>query len=350
MTAGLIKAARRFSTTIGAGGVDDASVTTIPMTLIPPIFSDNDYIEIVVDRVSITGELTTDKEEVLVGQVSGTNIVNAERGVEGTAQAHSAGAVVEIKLTADMWNRMIDGILAEHTQAGLHDVAGMITGGSVIDENDMASDSDTALATQQSIKAMHDTGWTAITETFTYASATTITIATGGASRYQKGDKLKLTQTTDKYFYIVKVEDELLTITGGSDYTLDDAAITSPQLSRIETPFGFPGWFNFTPSYVNITSVTTYIAIFKIAGEFCTYNIFFNGTTESAVSFLAVSYPVGAPQNSFWIPVFVRDSTRYAGLSECTTNLQRFHRGDLGNFGVGGNRGGSCSNTYRYVI
>lgn len=123
MSAGLIKAARRFSTTIGAGGVDDASVTTIPMTLIPPVFQDGDFIEIVIDRVSITGELTPDSEEVIVGQVSGTNIVNAERGVEGTAQSHSAGAVVEIKLQADMWNRMIDAMLLEHDQSGSHDPA-----------------------------------------------------------------------------------------------------------------------------------------------------------------------------------------------------------------------------------
>lgn len=121
MTAGLIKAARRFSTTVGAGGIEDASVATIPMTLIPPVFQDGDYIEIVVDRVSITGELTTDLEEVIVGEVSGTNIVSAERGVEGTAQAHSAGAVVEIKLTADMWNRMIDAMLLEHNIDGSHD-------------------------------------------------------------------------------------------------------------------------------------------------------------------------------------------------------------------------------------
>jgi hypothetical protein len=114
----------------------------------------------------------------------------------------------------------------------------------ILDENDMASDSATALVTQQSVKAMHDTGWTAITETLTYASATTITVAAGAASRYQKGDKLKLTQTIDKYFYIIDVADELLTVTGGNDYTLVNAAITSPQLSRIENPFGFPPGFN----------------------------------------------------------------------------------------------------------
>ena len=341
--ANLFKANQYVSTTLAtAGGIDDSQTTDIELQSVTGI----DTAEPGICCISYSSPVDTDNAEwvTYTSINSGTKkLEGVTRGAEGfSAKSHAYGVTVAFPISESHINNLVDAL-----SIGGDSTDGVTT---TLDEDDMASNSATSLATQQSIKAMHDTGWTAITETFTYASATTITIATGGASRYQKGDKLKLTQTTDKYFYIVKVEDELLTITGGSDYTLDDAAITSPQLSRIETPFGFPGWFNFTPSYGYITSVTTYIAIFKIAGEFCTYNIFFNGTTESAAAYLAVSYPVGAPQNSFWIPVFVRDSTRYAGLSECTTSMQRFHKGNLGSFGVGGNRGGSCSNTYRYVI
>ena len=162
-------------------------------------------------------------------------------------------------------------------------------GSAVLDEDTMASDSATSLATQQSIKAMHDQGWTAITETFTYASATTIAIAAGGASRFQKGDKLKLTNNTVKYFYIVGVADTLLTVTGGTDYTLANAAITSPQLSRIENPFGFPGWFNWTPTYgaggsMTFTSVTTTEAKFTIKELMLYFTLFFKGTTGGSAS------------------------------------------------------------------
>lgn len=120
ITKKFIKASRRFSTTIGAGGVANASVTTIPLTTIPAVFSDGDPIEIVVDRVSTTGELTTNLEETILGIVSGSNIITADRGVEGTAQEHGAGSVVEIKLTADMWNRLVQGILNEHNDDGSH--------------------------------------------------------------------------------------------------------------------------------------------------------------------------------------------------------------------------------------
>lgn len=289
-----IKGARRFSTTVAAGGIADAVATTSPLTSIPSVFSDGDTIEFIVDRVSTTGDKTPALEETIVGTVSGTNVVDCDRGVEGTAQEHAAGAVVEIKLTSDMWNRMVEGILKEHGLDGIHDINKMITEGTVLDEDDMASDSATALITQQSVKAMHDTGWTAITETLTYDSPTTITVASGAPSRYQKGDKLKLTQATDKYFYIVGVADTVLTVTGGSDYTLTNDPITSPQLSRIENPFGFPEEFNWIPSLTNITLGNGSLsAKFSLSAKRVDFQVvLFWGNTTSASGNQIFSVPV----------------------------------------------------------
>lgn len=195
----LIKASRRFSTTIGAGGVANDSATTVPLSDVPGLFSNGDAIEFIVDRVSTTGTLTTDKEETIVGEVSGTNIINCARGVEGTAQAHSAGAVVEIKLTADMWNRMIEWGLTEHSQDGTHsDITAttLTTSGAadletlainsgtamtaVLDEDDMASDSATALATQQSIKAYNDS----IVKTASDGATVTFDLGTGAYRKH----------------------------------------------------------------------------------------------------------------------------------------------------------------------
>jgi hypothetical protein len=96
-------------------------------------------------------------------------------------------------------------------------------------------------------------GWQLANESWTYASATTITVPSGAASKYAVGDKIKLTQTTVKYFYIVTVADTLLTVTGGSDYTLVNAAISLNYYSHGSSPIGFPQYFNFTPTYVNLT-------------------------------------------------------------------------------------------------
>lgn len=84
-------------------------------------------------------------------------------------------------------------------------------------------------------------GWAPANETWEYASATTITVPSGATSRYQKGDKIRLKQGGGyKYFYIVSVADKLLTVTGGSDYTVANAAITDNYYSKAMNPQGWP--------------------------------------------------------------------------------------------------------------
>lgn len=96
-------------------------------------------------------------------------------------------------------------------------------------------------------------GWLAAGETWTYASASTFTISGDYSAKLQIGDKLKLTQTTDKYFYVVKASHSggttTVTVNGGSTYTLANAAITSPYSSKMLNPRGFPHWFTYSPSY-----------------------------------------------------------------------------------------------------
>ena len=113
------KVARRWVGQIGAGGVADAIVTTVPLastTNLPTTTA----VCVVIDRVDSAGTATPTLEETVVGVVSGDNLATCLRGVEGTAQAHSAGAVVEVLMTADNINDLIDGILVQHNQLGLH--------------------------------------------------------------------------------------------------------------------------------------------------------------------------------------------------------------------------------------
>ncbi len=87
-------------------------------------------------------------------------------------------------------------------------------------------------------------GWQSVTDTWTYASADaptfTITVPTGAASLYGVGMRIKLNQTTDKYFIITAVDDTVLTVYGGTDYTLANAAISSIYVSLMKAPLGFP--------------------------------------------------------------------------------------------------------------
>lgn len=114
------KLSRRWVGQIGAGGVADATVTTVPLSSATNLATTTG-VTVVIDRVDSTGTVTPSLEETVVGVVSGSNLISCTRGVEGTAQAHSAGAVVEVLVTADGYNDMIDGIIVEHSQLGVHD-------------------------------------------------------------------------------------------------------------------------------------------------------------------------------------------------------------------------------------
>ena len=108
-------------------------------------------------------------------------------------------------------------------------------------------------------------GWIPVSGTWTYKTATTITVPSGAASIYKVGMGIRLTQSsTVKYFYIVKVENTLLTITGGSDYTLADATISAVSYTNTPaTAIGFPNTFSYTPTVTYVggstdpTSITT---------------------------------------------------------------------------------------------
>lgn len=113
------KTARKWVGQIGSGGVADAVVTTIPLSSSTNLPTDTAVIA-TIDRVDANGTATSSKEESVIGVVSGNNLVNCVRGSEGTAQAHDAGAVVEILITAKGWNDLVDGFIAEHSQLGTH--------------------------------------------------------------------------------------------------------------------------------------------------------------------------------------------------------------------------------------
>ena len=88
--------------------------------------------------------------------------------------------------------------------------------------------------------------WVTVDDAWAYASATTITIPSSAASIYSVGDKVKFTQTTVKYFYVVGVADTVLTVTGGSAYTVANAAISVIAFSKSVSPVGFPKQFSLT--------------------------------------------------------------------------------------------------------
>ena len=88
------------------------------------------------------------------------------------------------------------------------------------------------------------TGWNAISATLTYSSADDPTYVVGTSvdltGILSVGMKIKLTQTTAKYFFVTAIDSTTITLYGGTDYTLANAAISNVYYSTEKAPFGFP--------------------------------------------------------------------------------------------------------------
>lgn len=255
----------------------------------------------------------------------------ANRGLEGgSAQAHSSGATIKGILTADMWNDLVESmtnILAQDT--GAIDTTKVVTptgtqtltnktltspvlntgvsGTAIVDEDAMTSDSATKVPTQQSVKAYVDArtgdGWLASTDTWTYASASTFTIA--GVDRtgvYTKGTRLKFTQTSAKYAVVVSSSfstDTTVTIAVNTDYTIANAAITAPYYSYMDNPAGYPTHFAYTPAFTGFTgTVPTGTFRYAIIGKTCWVTIFGDTPGTSNATGFTVGVPIAAVSTS----------------------------------------------------
>ena len=127
-----------------------------------------------------------------------------------------------------------------------------------------------------------------------YVSTTSVRfVGINLTSVFPVGTKIKCTQTTVKYFYVIAAAysggDTTLTLTGGSDYTVADAAITEFAYSHAAVANGFPDWFNYVPTYggsgsMTYTSVTTDYAKFKLDGILLLLKLICTGTTGGTAS------------------------------------------------------------------
>lgn len=141
-------------------------------------------------------------------------------------------------------------------------------------------------------------GWTASSDTWTYASASTFTIA--GVDRtttFTKGTRLKFTQTSAKYAVVVSSSfstDTTVTIAVNTDYTIANAAITSPYYSYEVNPQGYPLRFAYTPSLTNITlgNGTLTFTFAVIGSKVFVTGRFVMGSTSSISGVLTFSLPV----------------------------------------------------------
>lgn len=169
-------------------------------------------------------------------------------------------------------------------------------------------------------KASTDSGWRKVTDAWSYASATTVTVPTDATTKYSPGDRIKFVQTTTKYFTIISLTGTILTLQGKTGVTVANAAISDIYYSKSLTPVGhigfitnpfiFRAWDSATTSltdgavvtinlgtevydYNNNFAANTYTAPFAGVWHFdgC---VAINGVVATGVSAFAIIYVNGA--------------------------------------------------------
>lgn len=114
-------------------------------------------------------------------------------------------------------------------------------------------------------------GWTPVTGTFAYASDSTITVSSGGASVYNIGDRLKwvtATGSTQRYGTVVGIADTLLTIAVNTDHVLANEVWTLPYYSHQASPVGCPHQFNYQPVWTCASGTQPSLGNGTLTGSF----------------------------------------------------------------------------------
>jgi len=131
-----------------------------------------------------------------------------------------------------------------------------------------------------------ENGWVVSEDTWVYASASTFTIAAKDVtSIYTTGTKLKCTNGSAKYFYVVSSTfstNTTVTVTGGSDYALANSTISAAYYSYANNPQAFPAAFAYTPTGISNANATL-TGRFSVQGRRCFVD--FKMVTGGAITF-----------------------------------------------------------------
>lgn len=125
-------------------------------------------------------------------------------------------------------------------------------------------------------------GWIPFNVAATYISATSFSVPGDWTDRIKKSDKIKITDTTVKYFSVVSLSFgagvTTFVITAGITYTLSGGALTLPFFSHAASPNAFPDFFTWTPALsatgaMTVTGVTIDQARFRLIESYLEYEI-----------------------------------------------------------------------------
>ena len=212
MTAQESKLSNGYESTITSALTADASSITISVDTAPTDSSNTAISGAVVMYLVLDPDSDSQREYVKVTNISGTTLT-VQRNIDtggGGLRTHSAGAKIRQTAQAQHFDDIHDRVdkIISTDGSSLNTATGVVK-----DEDDLVSDSDTHLATQQSIKAYVDSQ---------VASKDDLSELSGDTDDITEG-------STNLYFTAERVDDQVNTLlTAGSNVTLtyDDAAGT----------------------------------------------------------------------------------------------------------------------------
>lgn len=129
--------------------------------------------------------------------------------------------------------------------------------------------------------------------TWTRTANTTFTVTGDRTAVFSKGTRLKVTDTTTKYFVVVSSAFgavTTVTITGGSDYVLA-ANPTARSYSYASNPQGYPGSFAYTPTWTGFSADPAGTGSFSVNGKVCTLTLV-NAVGTSNDTTLTMTLPI----------------------------------------------------------
>lgn len=276
-----------FLTTLNVGGGIDSSQTT------GIIVSDVSGVDTTKPGIALINYadplVTTICEWVEYTSINGSKeLVGVTRGSEGySAKTHSNGVQVAFPLSESHINRLAD--MFDTSGLNLKQISTPSSPSSGANKLYFKSDGTlyklNSSGVESSVETTASTSvWTLSSDTWTYASATSFTISgVDRTSTLTKGTKIRLKQGGGyKYFYITSSSfstNTTVNITGGTDYTFTNAAVTDNYYSYAANPDGFPAPLAYTTTQGGFSS-SSGSGRFWLQGTLCFVHISVSGTSN----------------------------------------------------------------------